>query len=117
MAFDYAGLANTVADILEEFGTSITITPPNTTTNLLTGEKTGAGTPIVGNGCLFEYEKSDIDGNNVQSGDMQLLMENVASEPPVNSVATVGGVDWKVIAVQPLQPGGVNLIYTLQVRK
>ncbi len=71
--------------------------------------------------CTFvelEYTTEEIDNSSVKIGDKKLLMsvEGVDPAPDTSCQVEVGDVPYQVIKVTPLSPGGVVIMWTVQVR-
>lgn len=64
-----------------------------------------------------EYTTREIDGELIQRGDAKFLLPGVAPAPLVDDRLTVGAVTWTVVGVQTVQPAGIPIIHTLQVRR
>lgn len=115
----YGDLANTADELLKEFGQPVTIrtqTPgeydPATGTSAITTVDT------VGNGCVFDYGANAIDGTMIVAGDKQLLLSPVGmSEPGIDDLAIIGGIQWRIVSVKALSPAGVAVLFECQLRK
>lgn len=118
---------DTVLPALQEFGApmSVTIQTPGTIDEVL--GSVGAATEISypGQGLLINYSVKEIDGQVVQRGDKKVLF--MFDDP---TVTVLEGTNMPITAflgestdlytiqnVDSLAPGGVAVMYTLQVRK
>ena len=68
---------------------------------------------------VIHYDEKLIDGTTIQRGDRQVIVAALGlnTPPNLNGAAVIDGVRYKIVNVQPLEPGGQALIYTLQVRQ
>jgi len=106
--FNYAKI-QTVADrLITRFGYSGHILRNNTTTYPC---------KLV----LTEYTALEVDGVLIQSTDRKILIaaKNLNIEPNPETDVVFGGdtLPWRIIRANRTAPGGVNLLWELQVRK
>lgn len=114
----YSQLAATAARLLADKGQAVTFSrTTGATYSPVTGAHTG-GTPtsFTGNGAAFDYNKSEIDGETVQAGDIRLMLEATSAAPQIDDTATVDGVEYRVMSVFESSPGGVVTHYEVQLR-
>jgi hypothetical protein len=59
-----------------------------------------------------------VDGTTILSGDRKLLIsaERFEAFPKTTDKLIADGVEYNIINVSPLAPGGVSILYTLQIR-
>lgn len=115
----YAEMQVVAQELLTDFGQPVTL--------IIEGSAGGgydaSGDPlpatpdvsVVGVGAALDYTLNEIDGTVIQSGDCKLLYKGDA--PQIGMVVTLLGNKWRVIDVMPLQPGGIVVMYTCQLRK
>ena len=135
--FDYASIRdNKVIPNIIRFGQQLTITRNENTTLwvksydpvLMKYKWTNTDTSAVvyiappatiitytGVGVLTEYEQEEIDGTNIKREDKKILTIDVP-EPIFGDVVTIGGTKYQVIYTQKISPGGVDVLYKVQVR-
>lgn len=115
----YGNATATATKAIREFGQAVTIT--HYTVGVYDPATSSvSSTETVQNGTAVEldYNVSEIDGVLIQRGDKKLLVSVsgiTAIEP--NDTCTVGSVVYIVKSVKPLSPGGIVLLYEVQVRK
>jgi hypothetical protein len=56
-------------------------------------------------------------GTDIQVGDQQLLLPGDIAQPAIGTKATIGGVDYTIIEVSPLSPGGTALLHDCVIRR
>lgn len=114
----YANLATTAIRLLTKYGQSTSFTRTDGEThNPVTGAISGGSTTIItGNGVVFPYDKKEIDGTNILRTDMRVFFEPSSTSPAVDDKCTVNSVAYRVVMVQPLNPGGTAVLYTVQLR-
>lgn len=57
------------------------------------------------------------DGGDIQVGDQQLLLPGDIDAPAIDTKATIGGVDYTIVEVSPLSPGGVAVLHDCVIRR
>lgn len=66
------------------------------------------------------YKTEDVDGTRVQMGDMKVLVQG-DMDPAIKQDGSIidpaDGQVWKVMAIESIIPGPLNLLYKVQVRK
>ena len=73
---------------------------------------------ITANYSRFTMASTYNDPNSmILSGDKKAIIGADVIEPLPGDVITVMGVDWVVISIDTLCPQGVNLMFTVQIRK
>jgi hypothetical protein len=80
------------------------------------------GTPPVtfpGYGISEGYKSKDIDGTLVQQGDQKIswIPDPTQVTPVIGDTLTIGTEVFGVKNVDPLAPGGIPVLYVLQVRR
>lgn len=115
----YAGLADTAARLLADKGQVISFSrQTGGTFDPVLGSESGASTTaFTGNGAAFGYNNAEIDGTVVQRGDVRLIVESTTTVPVQNDQCTVDSVVYRVMAVEPIAPGGITVINKVQLRK
>lgn len=131
MAIDYANLRDeTVQPLLKDLGFEMTLVSsrepvidPNT--GAVTAEGANVSTTVVGIFRFFsqdEIRTAEGVGYNILANDSQALIDakalNTAGiEPDTVKQLIANGVTYNVVRNWPVQPGGVPLLYRLQVRR
>jgi len=114
----YSDLAATALRLLIDKGQQVTFTHLTTTVfDPVLGVRTSSSSTFTAYGAAFDYNKNEIDGTLVQRGDVRFLMEASATEPVLGDTVPVNGITYRVMNVKPTSPGGVVVIYELQLRK
>lgn len=116
---------NTVDPVLNQFGFSMTIKSsrapvldPNTGAEVTPGA--GVETAVVG---IFRfYSQDEINGRDILASDIQCLVGglelNTAGVIPDTSMQLIAkGDTYNIVRVTPTQPGGVSVLYRLQIRR
>lgn len=117
MAEDWNAIRSEIAGALGEVGFAAQIrrttfaAGPNAWTP---GTPTTADTPVKVISGAFEF--GQIDGTLIRSTDRKITVEAGQIAPTPDDKLLIGGVEHEIIAVMPLDPGGVALLYELQVR-
>ena len=135
--FDYASIRdNKVKPAIERFGQTITITRNEDLGNwtksynpvemryewynsdtLQTVYVEPAETVVVytGTGVLTNYTNEEIDDTNILRQDKKLLTIDLP-QAQQGDIVTIGTTDYAVASVKVISPGGVDVLYILQVR-
>lgn len=106
-----------VVDLMDEFGSAMTLTRQvGGVYNAQTGAVSG-GTPatFAFRGVFVNYDDANIDGTLVKRGDRRLLMRatGMTTEPALGDVVS----EHRIIDVRPVAPKGVAIAYSCQVRR
>lgn len=121
MAFDYARIKADVADkLIKKFGAPVTLTKAGNTGGYDENGNVIPSTPnvtVTGDGVKLDYEQDEIDGTNIVAGDCYLLLGSASGVPLVGMTVPIGGVTWRVMKCSPLDPAGIVVMYTLQLRQ
>ncbi len=125
----YTDLRDGVADeLITDFGKALTLREEDDAAVFdgATGFITSAGTPTdhAVTGIITRFKLGDIDGTMVLRTDFKVLLSAVSpvtglpiTPPTVNMILIDGADQYTIIDVVPLRPGGVDVIYTMQVRQ
>lgn len=111
----------TAASLLSQYGTPMSLrreTPG--TYNPTTGQvAAGSTTDYVCYGVIDNYTLRDLQNSVIQTGDKRIYMTAGATipEPKPGDTVVMGSTSWTVIDCVSLAPGGVAVLYTLQVRR
>lgn len=117
MAFDYAAMRDTADELLDEFGQAAAIRRiTNGGADPYAPTQTTADSAIV---CVVtEYAHREKDGTRVQARDRKVLVKagGLAITPTPADKFVLGGLVSDIIDVCPVEPGGVVMLYEIQVR-
>ena len=117
--YDYSPLVVTATRLIAKFGASAIIRRPVAGT---VGDAwtTTEITP-VDHACtavLTDYNARDIDGSIIQANDRRVLIDSsIDIEPNSTDSFVSGGIQYAIISVNEVNPGGVKILYQLQVRR
>lgn len=119
MTFDYAEVAATSAEILEEFGAPVTIRNYTIGTyDPATGGTTSTFSDVVKNGVLLDFAAGRTlgPGGLIQAGDKRLLLEPGTVPALEDHVVVQGGVEYVIKGIGEVNPAGVPVLYELHLR-
>ncbi len=111
-----------VEELLTEFGKDYVLQQEGSAAvfDEPTGFITTPGTPTnhTVTGVLTSYNQREINGTSILATDFKLLLSpSGMTVVPDTSMKIVDGIDeFTIIHVKPLRPGGVDVLYELQVR-
>ena len=116
MTVNYPATAATALRLLQRFGaacilhrvTAGTYTPA-------TGSATPAYTDSVTTAAVFAYDQKYIDGTLIKQGD-QLAYCAPGQEPKQGDKLTWQSRDYQVVAVKPVSPAGIPVLFEAQLR-
>lgn len=120
MSFDYADLALTADELLTEFGAGATLSRTiaggyDTATGISAPESIDVQSVTA---VCIDYDAKYIDGTLIIRGDKQVFMSaKDATLPMAGDKFTWQGGAFSVIAVTPLAPAGLTVLFELQVRR
>jgi len=121
MNYDYSQIAAKAKKLIKKFGVPVTfvIGGGGAGINPVTGQpvEAGPGEVVTAYGVITQYKLNDIDGTLIKQGDHLLLCEALNPIPDTAQTATIAGVDWQVVGVSPVAPGGTPIIYKVQMRR
>jgi hypothetical protein len=115
MSFNYANSAKTARKLLANFGQDMTVTKE--VYNIDTGALTST-TTTIDKGVILPYSQGVVSLSNglIKSSD-QLIYININVVPVPTDRITVGTDVYSIVSVEALEPAGIHVLYTLQVRK
>lgn len=115
-AFNYPATAATATRLLERFGAAATVKHP---TGSAYDPATGTSVPTYASAAttaaVFDYAQKYIDGTLIRQGDKQAYCAPAVA-PVQGDRFTWNGQDYEVIAVKPVSPAGVPVLYEAQLR-
>ena len=84
-----------------------------------TGDLISGGTSgtQIAYGYPESYSNSEIDGTNIQRGDIKLICSAGALRPVVGWLCLLDSVSYRVMNCEPIRESGVDVIYYVQLRK
>lgn len=132
MALNYTNFRNLAERLIEENGREIDIVRRDQTT--LTDpakpwrdstETATVTTTVIG--VFLEFEKEDFDGTLVRRGDKRVLIAAKSVEDNTTGSLSVkvedfdhvldGGVRWKILDADLIEPGPLRIMYDVHVRQ
>lgn len=124
---DYASLASIAEKLIADNGRPVTLTreseTPANASQPWRGNTTTDVDSLSATAVLLEYDKKEIDGDQVRRGDQKVLLAAnvVGSAKDLKDydkmVDDGDGEAWRIEDVRTLRPGPTTVIYTLQVRQ
>jgi len=116
---------NTVVPVMDEFGFNMTLeSSREPTIDSDTGAITVAATVVstTVRGIFRFFSQDEITGQDVLSGDLQALigakeMNDAGIVPDTTMQLVAKGDTYSIVRVTPTQPGGVAVLYRLQIRR
>lgn len=111
---------DTVGPLLAEYGQFAVLNYSEEPTSTSSGPVANGEVMLVSGSCLFEeYNDRDIDGTVIQRGDRRMLLalDDKTIVPTTAHTITAGGQEYSIQNVGTLAPGGIAIMYTLQVRR
>lgn len=86
----------------------------NDTGDLISGGTSGTQ---IAYGYPESYSNSEIDGANIQRGDIKLICSAGALRPAVGWSCLLDSVSYRVMNCDPIRESGIDVIYYVQLRK
>jgi hypothetical protein len=115
-AFNYAATAATATRLLERFGAAATINRQTTGAyDPETGTAPVTTTTLATTAAVFAYDQKYIDGTLIKQGDQRAYCAPTNAPAQGDQLVWQGGT-FEVIAVKPVSPAGVPVLYEAQIR-
>lgn len=115
--FDYEDMADTAAELIEEFGFASQLRRPGSPTGPAHNPTPGA--PVIDDVviCRVKLRVNEADGQRIKVTDTKLLLSpaGVTAAPSTNSEVYLGGKWRKVTAVEPINPGDIDVLWRVYV--
>lgn len=109
----------TVSKLITQYGQAMKLKVPSAGTfNATTGGFTaGAESSYATIGVTDNFLKAEKGGSNVKTKKQKVYLSpaDIAVEPTTSHRIEVGGVEYDIVAVKPINPGGVTVLYELDV--
>lgn len=117
MPEDWTAVASDVTAALAEVGMAATLTRPGTgPTTPWDATAVTPGAALAVTVMRDTWTRRKVDGALILADDMFFLMDS-ASAPTINDRLSIGGEEWRVVRVTPTSPGGVNVLFEVQLRR
>lgn len=117
MTENRTAIAAEVAEAVAEVGFAATLTRPGTgPTTPWDATAVTPGAALAVTVMRDDWKKRHIDGTLVMAGDLFVLMDATVAPTPDDRLA-IGGETWRVVRVTPTSPGGVNVLFEVQLRR
>lgn len=114
----YSNLAKTASNLLNRYGQKVVFTRTvKGEYDPAEGERTGDSTiTFKGFGALLDFDFKQMDGENIISGDVRLLLESISKTPQINDIVTANGKSYVVLNVKELNPAGTQVMTECHLR-
>jgi hypothetical protein len=117
--FNYARPVATASRLITRFGRSASLRRPGTSTQWSASTAPAADYPIVA--VLANYTVRERDGTLIQQGDRKIIFaaQGLVITPAIGDTIDTGdGLGaYEIVDVVPVEPGGVPIVFTAQVRR
>ena len=116
---DWAAAAADVADGIAEAGFAAAIVRKGAPTGPEYNPTPGTPAEHACTVVQSSYRQHERDGTLIQAHDLKFLVSTDGLDivPTPEDELKVGGETYQIIDVAPLAPGGVTIMYTMQVRR
>lgn len=117
-AFDYSRSKATADRLLARFGQAGTLRRP-TSSGTSYNPTQGAPDDHACTFAVLDYANAEVDGSRVLATDKKALLAKGALtiEPKTSDKLLIGRVSHSIVRVEPLAPGGITVMWTLQCRR
>lgn len=85
--------------------------------NVPLGVNTTSSSTYTGYGVSTQYKRPEIDGTNIQIGDIKLILQKTTTVPILGDTVTIDSLIYRVMNVESVSPAGTVVIYKIQLRK
>lgn len=116
MSFNYTKTAATATRLLLRFGAAATLKRETAGTyDPATGTTPVTETSLSTTAAVFAYDAKYIDGTLILQGDQRAYLAPGVT-PKQGDKLTWQGADYTLIAVKPISPAGVPVLFEAQIR-
>lgn len=117
-AYDYSRPKASADRLIAKFGQAGTLRR-STSTGPAYNPTAGAPADYACTFVVDSFKAFEVDGTRVKASDLKVLLAkgSLAIEPSVSDKLLIGGVAHTIVNVEPLAPGGVTVMWTLQCRR
>jgi hypothetical protein len=115
----YVDTQSATARLITEKGRAVTLSYPSAASyDTATGVGTVTNTTVVTTGLALPLSRGlkHMAGSDIAANDQQLLLPGSIDEPPLDTKATIGSVDYVITEVSAINPGGTPLLYDCIIR-
>lgn len=117
----YSEMQGVANELLTEFGDTWTLRRVNKGTyNPSTNTRTTDSTDNYSVKCVRQnYKNNQIDGENIQNGDILLLVDAYGLEitPDTTDIFINSSETWQIVNIELIKPGDTIVMYKIQVRQ
>lgn len=132
MALNYISLRSLAERLIEENGRTLTLVRkdqgnPVDPAKPWRNSTNAAEITVAVLGVFVEFEKDEVDGTIVKRGDKRLLVSDKSVTDGGGAAANLvvedydavldGGVRWRIVTAEVIEPGALRILYDLQVRQ
>ncbi len=119
MGLDYKALRQDVTRILKDFGQPLRLVrSKNPVANPVAGTVSDSGDvtySIVG--VITNYDARVIDGDLIRSEDKEAYVQAFVEPQAGDTLVEATGREWAVVNFNSIEPAGISVLYTLQLRR
>ena len=118
----YTDARTTANSLIDTYGQSITFTRDAKGTFVPGTGVTETPTTYTADVMSHPYSLSEINDTTIKTGDMQAFVTDpldgalAAVVPAIDDTCPIDGTTWRVMSVQPINPGGTVVMYVLSLR-
>lgn len=112
----YSNLAATAVRLLTKYGQSLTFTRyTKGSFDAGTGSRTETTSTFTAKSVKYPYTTLEKANSAIQEGDIRLISEVATFR--IGDTVAIDSLNWRVMSVEPIDPGGTPVAYLLQVRR
>lgn len=119
MSFAYEPIVQIAQNEITDKGQSVILTR-NTpgTFDPATGTVTGDSTADeIINAVVTDYREDQIDDAAIKRGDKLLLISAKQAAPEMDDSITIDSLEYQIVDINTVSPGGTDILYKVQVRR
>lgn len=113
MTFDYSNAVATATRLISAYGRSMVLRSTTETGDPWAPVQSNVNTDIIG--VSVEFRRSEIDGDVIRTDDKRILI-NSSVTPTLQDRIIDDSVDYSIVNIREVKPGGSTIFYDLQVR-
>lgn len=116
MASFYGRMADTATGLLTKFGALVVLRSYTNSYDPVTGKNTRVAVDKTTTGAFIEIDYQYMQTHDVQTGD-RMLMIDASVAPEMDNAVVWQGDEWVLANIEPINPAGTPVAYTLQLRQ
>lgn len=112
--FNYIAKRKLATQLLRKFGQNVVLRHTKQT-DLGDGSVSDVITELNCCAVFVDFTLQELSNTNIQTGDKKAYTEHLAIRPAIGDLLVQDSTEWRIKAVKPLSPAGIDVLYELQI--